>query len=863
MAKSQHCKGVSRQVKQTIVDSSGSAASSTIKVKVLKQQAIAKERKEAKKRLHDSLIARADSVHPRDTTYDFTIDVVDIYTLETTVTISHDGAQMAVVALAEQGYMATTPISPSLAISFRTLELFRLIRLRKPLFSTEAFAKLVCDCYALPYRRRYRSALSDTFDVYLSILRIIDKRVLTALNHDTPDWRVLNACPACCYKVEDELELIFERMFSMDGNNSLKRIAKIGDQEVAQRREFTDSDYYLPAAFVDQYKAEVRSRAPPQVSGDGSDSGDEEWIDEGEATAADFEGADDVLRKCTQNWKAADNDSKKKMWGIFNETGIFASACRHGFILWIVDMVRSGELAKYPLAIVTKALETLAQRLLIGYDIGCTFGGTIDRSSLGPEFQQLKCRCCVDSFHGYSHSHRCQTKHHPNVIAGTRIEDLGGMEQIFSSSNQLAPVIRYASKYLQRLLIDMYFKQWDEDKYLNLGTMLLHNYRQAIEIIVDKTPILQENLRKIGCTLEDLDKWRHEEASYFATLGKEAVWDVHAVEYVGLLRRLRELEDRSRSNMDIFVTSIPDDYTSIPDDYTFTPPDPAKPHAGYYVDASATKRRETGRLAVHEELKDIQREVIVLELHMGISIRWQPHLKEYIDTMRYIREHEYHIALDNMQCLVVQRLFELHTMNLSQTAYKVQTHIAKSLQCRSKAIRAAVQTYNKAALGLDPPRPTLDWSKVTHYMFIEEFELLRDTQNNLSGKRWVEATVRETMKLHSKISHAQEEILRCNIEVRRVHTSILDEDRILAEIVARHKEASDPLTGPLAEFSIRRRRVNARVLATIMQIYALDGYTGTGTLGRRRGIGAGEDVDVDDDELEDAARVIEFAASIV
>ena len=32
-----------------------------------------------------------------------------------------------------------------------------------------------------------------------------------------------------------------------------------------------------------------------------------------------------------------------RMWGIFDETGIFAAFCRHGFVLVISDMVRSGE----------------------------------------------------------------------------------------------------------------------------------------------------------------------------------------------------------------------------------------------------------------------------------------------------------------------------------------------------------------------------------------------------------------------------------------------------------------------------------------------------------------------------------------
>jgi hypothetical protein len=32
------------------------------------------------------------------------------------------------------------------------------------------------------------------------------------------------------------------------------------------------------------------------------------------------------------------------MWGLFDEAGIFAGACRHGPVLWVIDMVCSGEL---------------------------------------------------------------------------------------------------------------------------------------------------------------------------------------------------------------------------------------------------------------------------------------------------------------------------------------------------------------------------------------------------------------------------------------------------------------------------------------------------------------------------------------
>ena len=51
-----------------------------------------------------------------------------------------------------------------------------------------------------------------------------------------------------------------------------------------------------------------------------------------------------VLAQCVKNWKAAAEDDKKRMWAIFDEAGVFACACRHGLVLWILDMIRSGEL---------------------------------------------------------------------------------------------------------------------------------------------------------------------------------------------------------------------------------------------------------------------------------------------------------------------------------------------------------------------------------------------------------------------------------------------------------------------------------------------------------------------------------------
>ena len=198
--------------------------------------------------------------------------------------------------------------------------------------------------------------------------------------------------------------------------------------------------------------------------------------------------------------------------------------------------------AKYPLAIVAAALAILGPRLLIGFDIGCSFSATLDSSSLGEQFKASLSRCCVNTFHGYSHNYSCQARNHPNNIEGIGLEDLEGMEQIFSGSNQLASVVRYATAYRRRQFIDLYLQQWDADKYENLATWLYNNYVQASKIIDEETLALEHAMQSLGISgTEELDRWQAEELQYLQTLGKEDEYDVMAVAYVERLQELDEI----------------------------------------------------------------------------------------------------------------------------------------------------------------------------------------------------------------------------------------------------------------------------------------------------------------------------------
>lgn len=173
--------------------------------------------------------------------------------------------------------------------------------------------------------------------MYLDILWQVQEKVDIALRRDSPDWRMLHACPACDYKVcsvllhcrrelnglqqENELILLPGRMDSIDGNNSLKRVDGSGH---ADERIFRSS-YLIPASEVDGFKDDVRLRPGTRRVAENSTP------------------ADATESVCTDNWKTANTITDNTI-KVFEQTGIFISACRHGMVQTIVEMRRSGEL---------------------------------------------------------------------------------------------------------------------------------------------------------------------------------------------------------------------------------------------------------------------------------------------------------------------------------------------------------------------------------------------------------------------------------------------------------------------------------------------------------------------------------------
>ncbi|KAJ7435593.1 hypothetical protein B0H11DRAFT_1755896 [Mycena galericulata] len=704
--------------------------------------------------------------------------------------------------LVRQGLMPCSPFTPTVAITLRCLELFRVTHLRTPTVTIQAWVKTLVDLHGTPYKPYLAQQFSVCFDLYLDILDRVDRRVKKVLGRDAPDWQLKNACPACTYKLEGEQELVFSMMIPMDGGNSLKRVLR------KEATEYDDDGNTLPSAS--------KERADPQAE---TARGDyflkredvKYWSKEAIAlrTKEALEGmqtSDDPVQKslCEERWKNLCESLTSKMWGMFDETGVFISLCRHGFMLLLADMVRSGELAEYGLAMVDTLLDAFGPKLGAAYDIACGYETTVNNSPLGAKAAKYDLKWLIGAFHGHAHNRLCQLHFLANYVTGMGLEDMEGCERWFAGSNALARSTRYASTFHRKQAIRTYTAHHGTfEVYANLSSFIVNNYWQALDIL-DTKPALYEAMAREGITdVAEFPRRLKAEREMLMKLKYEPEEETEKMEYYQKLANLQARADRVEE-----VTAVGSTASKV-------------------VRRHAAENLEKATVAVQE-----------MEVEMGVEVRWVPSCAEWDEAAALVSTRRYRLAINKLERLVIQRMFELTKMNMSQTGYKLCRHIAKALQARLQAIRTALKGYNAAAAALSPPGRTLKWDDVVEYAFLADFDILRnqvaiDTIHDI--RDWATPAARLLLDSYFKIERAGEEIDWCNVEIRRVITHIRDETDFLVSKAAELDATNPTMAYFVKAYRWQRGRFDETHLDRFTKLAKMAGVRFTGTLlpGRR------------------------------
>ncbi|KZS89572.1 hypothetical protein SISNIDRAFT_489252 [Sistotremastrum niveocremeum HHB9708] len=522
-----------------------------------------------------------------------------------------------------------------------------------------------------------RTQFSIVCDVYLALEWGIEDEVMKALGRDGEDWRAKNSCPPCEYKLERETPLIPSKQI-----HAWMVTIVLGVLTAHIRPQLslplTTTPTILPpeASQANTTSAQTSASNPPDI-----------LPPPPIATTPD-----DLEDGCIDKWKAAVAQDSEVRTEYYEQTGIFPVLCRHGMVIKYCEMVRSGEPAKYPLALISKCMELYDDHLQRGHDIGGSLEVTLVNSSLAEEAKSKGCDVCVNAFRGHAHCRRCQLGHHLMYKCGASLEDLEGCERLFLSSNSIARTIRHANEFHYLQSLDTHLRQRDEDKFA--------------EVIPSST--LQTSLRNSQRMRSRRQMDEAEQAHRWQSRWKEPKEDGLKIDCLQALMKLETLQESHNTITSTWSLSTPD----TPD--TLSTPSSLKTAASRDKKIQADMRNTVRQLAKTGEL------LASLEVRLGL------------DKMKCNR------ALEKLEGLVIQRLYELEKAHRSNTGYKMRTHIAQALKKRSGAIKTALNSYNDIAAAMHPPRETLDLATVLAYTWVADFDILKSSRKDLTDVPWAD-----------------------------------------------------------------------------------------------------------------------------
>ncbi|KIK15662.1 hypothetical protein PISMIDRAFT_16358 [Pisolithus microcarpus 441] len=491
---------------------------------------------------------------------------------------------------------------------------------------------------------------------------------------------------------------------------------------------------------------------------------------------------------CAECWKNMKDSATEKMWN--------------------VSMNQSGEQSKYALAVMWKLLDAFGPDLGGRYDIGCRFKTTLASSAIGECARSLNYTSLINAFHGHAHNRLCQLDNLTTYVEGLGLEDLEGCEQAFSKSNALVLSTRYASIFHRRQAITYYFEHSDEmEVYANLTKFLLNNYKQALDILSNGHATLERLMHELGVSdLAMFKVWLDEERLYLKSLLCKPPEESLQMEYWQQLVNLAA----SRQALETILSTwmVVTTQTAAP----------------IWSDSSATRKRETMHRHAQENYEKDLKAVQELEGRLGITCRWYQH------------------ALDNVERLVVSQIFELSKMNQSGTGYKLRKHIGKALQTRSAAIRTALTQFNTAAKNLS--QRTLEFDEVVEYAFLANFDLLGDTWQDISTRSWASPTVQLAINTYFKLCRAEEEVVHLNVEIRRVVTYLVDEDRYLRACEGLYEDTNPMLAYQISRYRTIHSQFTPLHLHSLEKISQLPGFSGMLAPGISMSCGPGDSASV-------------------
>jgi hypothetical protein len=121
----------------------------------------------------------------------------------------------------------------------------------------------------------------------------------------------------------------------------------------------------------------------------------------------------------------------------------------------------------------------------------------------------------------------------------------------------------------------------------------------------------------------------------------------------------------------------------------------------------------------------------------------------------------------------------------------------------------------------------LSWDDIVEYAFLADFDLLRESRQDVRDRPWTKPAYRVVIDQFFKLERAREEIQRLNIEILRIVTYIQDEDIYLWLKEDEIRKVNPGLARQVGKHRMERARFNNQHMCRFRKLSLLPGFTGS------------------------------------
>jgi hypothetical protein len=115
--------------------------------------------------------------------------------------------------------------------------------------------------------------------------------------------------------------------------------------------------------------------------------------------------------------------------------------------------------------------------------------------------------------------------------------------------------------------------------------------------------------------------------------------------------------------------------------------------------------------------------------------------------------------------------------------------LAQALKKRAAALQRALGDFNKEAKKLK--RPLLSMDDLLGYSFIADVDILRESRDDIRSQQWTVPAVRQGVMMWLKMERAKEEMVRVQVEAKRMEIWITDSSTRRKQVIM-ELEKEDP-----------------------------------------------------------------------